>query len=244
MPKPARGSHLIDKRESAAHCRDMLVLAWLAAQSSLDIDQVEPLEAALRRHVAYVRSEIPEAEDSPLSPMLVDGFAIVTGRKELRCQAFLVKGARSVRVQGPDGRMAAEVVHVDVERRVAHLRSARPLASIGLVPAEPSPPEERKVEMDLMALVATAPGSGVVFGLLLDLGDAPELEGNLRSTLMLEKGMPVFDRQRRWLGFARAVAWDKDRSMLVPPELTRTATVQRAPSAPARPSNDRPWWAR
>lgn len=211
--------------------------------SPMDASDLERAAQLLRQHVAYLQVTRAVEEEQPLMKGDVDGWGLVTGPRELTCQAFLVEGATEIRVQGPRGVTTATVRDIDVPRRVAHLVLAEPTPSLGLAPATPSPPEERETGMDVFALVSTQPRSGVVAGALTHIGKEPWLEGHLRSSLQLTRGMPVFDSRLRWLGISRTVAWDRDRGMLIPPELTETATV--APLAPRPPAAEpeRPWWA-
>jgi hypothetical protein len=213
--------------------------------SPLETAHLEAAARRLRHHVARIVSTLPPPRGGHLSPQTVDGWGIVVGRREIRAQVFLVKDARTIRAVGPEGEVALEIVARDVERRVARLRAAAPLPAVGLHPASPCPPEARAEDMDLFALVSTRPGAGVVTGALTALGEAPHLEGNLRSTLELARGMPVFDARLRWVGLARAVAWDEDRAMLIPPELTRTPTrAAPPPEPPPDEESERPWWAK
>ncbi|MEO1337446.1 MAG: hypothetical protein AAFV29_17510, partial [Myxococcota bacterium] len=132
----------------------------------------------------------------------------------------------------------------DTPRRVALFRTEKPLASIGLKSSQPLDRDKRQVDADVFALVNTDPGAGVLQGVITQVGREPEYEGHPRTSLELSFGMPVFDAYTRWVGFARAVAWDRDRQMLIPPDkvrLARTATAAPA-AAPEKPS--RPWWAR
>lgn len=213
--------------------------------SPLVTDDLERAAAHLRHHVPHLVARMPPAPEGHLSAIVVDGWGIVTGPNEVRSQAFLVKGAQEITVEGPNGSMPVELVALDVELRVARLRSPRPMSEIGLFPAPSSTPETREEDMDLFALVSTRPGAGVVSGALTDLGETPDLEGNLRSTLALAAGMPAFDARLRWVGLARAVAWDKDKAMLIPPELTRIRTTTTARSGPLPDATpERPWWAK
>lgn len=212
----------------------------------MDTEALEALTDVLRGRVALLRSTMPEPSASAFAePMVVEGWAIVTGSNELRCQGFLVKEAKQTTVVGPSGELPARVTRLDVERRVAWLKTEQPVGTIGLEVSPRSDPKERKEGDVLLALVSTAPGAGVLSGELTDLGKATHLEGNLRSSFSLAAGMPVFDLHLRWVGLARVVAWDKDRSMLIPPELTdlsSAAAVVKPSEAPKKA--ERPWWAK
>ena len=233
----------------------MLLLSVPAARAAAP-DPIDPLDQGdlsraaqrLRGRVAYIRATLPLPEGSPFTdPRQVEGWGVVVSDREVRCQAFLVKDEVEIRVEGPEGVVEADLLALDVGLRVARLAPRRSLSSLGLRPSRPSPPEARALDMDVLALVSTQPGAGVVVGVLTALGRAPHLEGNLRSDLELAGGMPVFDTRLRWLGLARAVAWDADRSMLIPPELTEIPTATTAAAAAPPPPDEvsgRPWWAR
>lgn len=184
----------------------------------LSTSDLKKAEAILRTHVASVSATLAREKGSPFSePLTVDGWAVVTAEGRLACQAHLVKGATEVVVRGPAGSSHARILSLSLERRVAHL--AADTQSMGLVPATPSPTASRKPAMDVIALVSTLEGAGVVVGQLLEL-EGEHLEGNLRASLELKWGMPIFDGHLRWLGLARTVAWDADKLLFVPPELT------------------------
>lgn len=216
----------------------------LSPVNANDLDRAALL---LRQHVAYLRARTPVSESQPLLAGEVDGWGVVTGAHEITCQSFLVEGATEIRVEGPTGVIEATVRDVNTALRVAHLDLRDSAASVGLQVATPSPTEAREPGMDVFALVSTRPRAGVVTGALTHLGEEAWLEGNLRSSLELARGMPVFDGRLRWLGISRTVAWDRDRAMLVPPELTlsgatRTATAAAVPPPPGE-APERPWWA-
>lgn len=218
-----------------------------APLSPLDTEDLSRAAKLLRSRVAYLRSSLPVPDGQPLVGGEVDGWGLITGPKEVTCQAFLVKDASTILVHGPAGHLSARVVALDLGLRVARLRLSAEASRIGLRAAAPSPPESREVGMDVLALVSTRPEAGVVAGVLTELGEAAHLEGNLRSDLKLMRGMPVFDTRLRWIGLARAVDWDKDRAMLIPPELAAKAsssTVSLAPRPRPGEAAERPWWAR
>lgn len=209
-----------------------------------DTDDLDRAARRLRRHVAYITAALKTDEDDPLEPETADGYALATGPRALVCQAFLVKDAEKIQVEGPKGTLEVEIEALDVDVRVARLVSKEPLASVGLYPATESPASDREVGMDLIALVSTLPGASVVSGELTELGDGVGLDGNLRSSLRLTRGMPAFDTRLRWVGLARVVAWDPDRSLLIPPELTRIEKKAPRAEPPPAAEPERPWWAR
>lgn len=198
----------------------------------------------LRRYVAYVTVEVARAPGQPLSEPARTGYAVPWTANRLAVLCFLVENARSVRVQGPDGGLSAEVILYDIEHRVAILETPAPLARIGLAPVTPVGTAELRVGETVFALVSTLPNAGVVDGVVTEIGRAPELEGHPRIDLVLTHGMPVFDARARFVGYARAVGWDRDRRMLVPPD--KVTGAQTATSARGVPpsSKARPWWGR
>ena len=158
--------------------------------------------------------------------------------------AQLCTDASSVQVIGPKGRLAAKVRLLDLERRVALLRTEAPLARVGLEVSRPLAVDERTEDAEVFALVNTDPGAGVVHGVITQVGQEPEYEGHPRTTLDLSFGMPVFDAYARWVGYARTVAWDRDRHMLIPPDKITLARTSTAPRVKAPETPKRPWWAR
>lgn len=230
----------------------------------LDTSAMEKAAVILRQKVAYLRATKP-IEIEGVDPEMVDGWAVVTSTHAIACQWFLVKDAELIEIVGPTGTATATFETGDGWRRWAMLRVDRPLHQIGLYPAAPSPVDAREVGMDVFALVATDPGAGLVFGTLTETSDKPYLEGNIRADLALRRGMPAFDAHLRWMGLSRTVAWDRDPTLLVPPEVVLerrrgNPTEGRegigesiedldrsrlpAPWPPRDGESDRPWWAR
>ncbi|MBX2810613.1 MAG: hypothetical protein KTR25_02335 [Myxococcales bacterium] len=201
----------------------------------------------LRPYVADIDVTHPPPEGQPLSNAISSGWCVVSGQAELSCQALLVHGAIDIQVKGPTGRITAELTQYNLNQRWAKIRTHKSVTTIGLLPARPSPETERVSGMDIFALVHTEPNAGVLAGVLLDMDPLNESEGYIRSDLQLKKGMPVFDKHLRWLGISRSSVWDKDRTLLIPPEMTTNSTVSitvsSPPTTPPKP-NSRPWWAK
>lgn len=206
--------------------------------------ELDQLAQVLRRRVAYfeVKAKAPE---SPLSPEPINGWGAPIDENLVVILAHVVKDATSVTVIGPTGRTSAEVVLIDLERRVAIVKTKRPVKAIGLEVVRPSPPAERKTDMNVFALVSTDEHAGVVHGVITHTGEMKEYEGHPRVDLRLAGGMPVFDDRARYIGFSRVVAWDADRYMIVPYEMIVSArTSTGAAASPAAQTPRRPWWGK
>ena len=197
----------------------------------------------LRRYVAHITAEVAR-EDSVLSEPARTGYAVPWTDHLLAVLCFTVEDAKRIRVQGPDGSLFAKIILYDAERRVALLETTDPLSKIGLVPVSRVKTSELKVEQPVFALVSTLEEAGVVDGVITDLGEEPELEGHPRTDLLLTHGMPVFDDRARFIGYARAVAWDRDRQMLVPPDKISAAQAATHARDAKKTSSERPWWGR
>ncbi len=215
--------------------------------SGLLTNDMDELASILRTRVATLDLTIKPREDMLVDPVRVV-FGIVVDARTVATVAQLCVDAETIVVQGPKGRLPGRIRLVDLERRVALVRTDRPLSDIGLVVSKPLAPQDRREYADVFALVNTDPGAGVLQGVLTQVGRQPEYEGHPRTSLVLSFGMPVFDGYTRWVGYARTVAWDNDRQMLIPPDkvrLARTSTAMSdrpSSSAPEKPT--RPWWAR
>jgi len=209
------------------------------------IGRMNELAVALRSHVAALDVGIAKEKDQPLLEEAREGYAVVWGPTTLACLSFLVEDATTIDVVGPRGKLAAKVTLYDVERRVALLETQKPLATIGLVPAEKAPAASRGRDEILFALVGTNVEDNVISGVIVDDGSAAELEKHPRISLQLALGMPVFDPLVRFVGYARAVSWDKDRGMIVTADHVLAAKTATTAALPARPAaSPRPWWAR
>ncbi len=211
---------------------------------SLVSRDMDALSSVLRRHVAYLTIE-PKRGDSPISPVARNAYAAVLEPQRLVALAHLVDDADAIHVKGPKGSLVAKVVLMDKKRRVAILETTAGLDTIGLFPA-PRSTAERKIDMELFALISTEGESGVLHTVLTHKGDIPEYEGHPRIDLKLTAGMPVFDDRAHLFGYSRVLAWDSDRFMVVPLEkvdAARTSTgAAAAPPPPKAP--EKPWWAR
>lgn len=213
---------------------------------AFDTSDLDAMARVLRTHVAYVRARARPSPDQPLVPDTITGYGAVWGPREVVTLPHLVQDAARITIVGPQGSSPARRVRSDVDQRVAVLRTERPLAALGLAPAARSPPQERRVDMSLFALVSTDEVAGVVNGVLTELGVMPEYEGFPRTSLVLSHGMPIFDAYARLVGYSRVVAWDHDRHMLVPVE--KIEAVISSADAPKKPATaqkpESPWWTR
>ena len=211
--------------------------------SSLSTEDLNELALVLRQRVATIELDIKPQPGLLVDPIRIV-FGIVIDDKTIATVAQLCTDAAKAQVQGPKGSLPARVALLDLERRVALLRTDGSLQSIGLRASTPLTKSERQLDAEVFALTNTGEGAGVMDGVIMQVGELPEYEGHPRTSLSLTFGMPVFDAYTRWVGFARTVAWDKDTQMLVPPDkvrLARSSTVTRV-AVPEKPK--RPWWAR
>ena len=211
-----------------------------SALSTTDLDALAPV---LRTRVATLRMVIPPPPGQLSDPERIV-FGVVVDPRTVATVAQLCKGATEIEVIGPKGRLKAKMPLIDMERRVALIRTGKPLIDIGLVVSPPLAVKDRQENAEVFALVSTSPGAGVMHGVITQVGLQPEYEGHPRTTIDLAAGMPVFDAYTRWVGYARTVAWDRDRRMLIPPDKVTLARTSTAPSAPAVEKPKRPWWAR
>lgn len=206
------------------------------------VASMDALAIRLRRHVAEVEVVLPA--EPPLSAEERSGYAAILGPSTLACLGPLVNGAARVEVRGPGGALHATVRLVDLERRVAILESEAPLARVGLEVPEAAPLSSLALDAPIFAMVATSKEAHVMNGVILDAGEAPELEGHPRISLRLEQGMPVFDDRARLLGYARTGALDKDRALIVTLAHVREARTASASATPRASASSRPWWAK
>lgn len=212
---------------------------------TLDLSDAELMVGVLRRHVAYVIAEVTPPPDQPLAETERTGFGVAIGPDEVATLAFNVEKARRVTIRGPSGSpLPGKVVLYDVKRRVAVVKTDAPLARAGLVAPRRMPPAERALDTEVFALVSTRAGSGVVQGVITEVGDDEAFEGHPRISLTLQAGMPVFDNRARLMGYSRVVAWDTDRHMIVPVEMIAAAKTATATPAKGEARGERPWWAR
>lgn len=215
---------------------------------AFQLEDQEKLARVLREHVAELEVEVPRRPDAPLEDDRRDGYGVVLEPRRLAVLSFIVEDALRVSVRGPTGRaLEGKVVLFDQERRVAIVETARPVSEVGLVPAAISPIEGRQVDLVVFALTNTGPEATVVQGVITHVGDEPEYEGHHRVDLELNLGMPVFDDRARFVGYARQVAWDRDKRMLITPEqirAARTATGAKDRAGARGSQATRPWWGR
>lgn len=242
----------------------MTAALWLAAllsvaarppasfepQRSYDPLNAVDQEAMARRlllHVALLEIEISDKDMTVWGENPRTGYGAVIAKDRIVCLSTLLQGASKITIVGPKGRQSATVLLKDDKRRVAILKPEGDLQQSGLYPTMGSVPlAERKVDMTAFALVSTLDLAGVSQGVLTHRGVLREYQGHPRIDLKLIRGMPVFDRRARLLGYSRVVAWDVDRYMLISPEQIQSArTSTAAPQRPTRQRNDkRPWWGK
>lgn len=203
----------------------------------------EALAAELFTRVAYLEVSVERDPDQPAMPARRDGFGAVIAPRRVAALSFVVEKAARVRVNGPKGHLDGAVILEDVERRVAIVETKEPLSKIGLFPSETVPAAGFERNATVFALVSTTGQAGVVNGVVTAPVADPGLDGHLKISMKLAYGMPVFDTRARLVGYARAVAWDAFKDLLVTTEMieaARTATAaatRRAtdPEPPTRP---------
>jgi hypothetical protein len=225
-----------------------LLLLLLAQWDPQRAEHLDQLGALLKRHTAYLEVKVKSEPRQPLAEKERNGFGVVLEDKLVATSYFVVDKAERVFVIGPERRkIEGRIVLADVQRRIALIRTDTSLATTGLAPAKILEKADRKPEADVFALVSTLDFAGVVHGIMTDTGSSPEVEGHPRTTLELYYAMPVFDAELRFVGFARTVAWDRDKTLLVPPDMiteARTATTAAAKQAKEPRKETRPWWAK
>jgi hypothetical protein len=217
------------------------------AYSANDTRDLEEIIGILKTHVAYVTFESKDADSGPLEAERHDAFGAVLDENKIVIHALFLSGAQKIRIEGPSGKSTeARIILSDPERRVAILESRRPLKELGFKPVTVSPKTSRKVDDEVFALTTTNEEAAVMHGVFVYVGDEVEYGGHSRIDLKLARGAPVFDSRLRLVGFARAVSWDKDRQMLITPEMiseARTATGA-AKVSPAIDPSLKPWWSK
>lgn len=227
-----------------------------------ELGDLEAIMAVLKKHVAYVKIEAINAESGPLEPEQRDGFGVPIDDRKIALLAHLLTDAKKITVQGANGRETeAKIVLYDLERRVAILEAARPLRDLGLIAPEVAPKPTRKLDEEVFALTTTGDDAAVLHGVFVYVGEEEEYGGHSRIDLKLERGMPVFDRTARFIGYSRNVAWDKDRQMLITPEMIKEARTATGAASETRRGNDprrshpgamdsrrsqdaKPWWSK
>lgn len=215
------------------------------AFDATSIADLDALARLLHARVALLEVDLKSRPDEPAHDPNREGYAVALDAHHLAALSFLLEDATAIRVVGPKGKaIRAHLALRDEERRVAILETTNSVAEIGLVPIEVAPLASRHADEDVFALTNTTPEGGVVHGVLIYVGNEPEYGGHHRLDLTLDHGTPVFDDQARFVGYSRTVAWDRDKRMLITPEMisaarTATGAVERPP-----PTNARPWWSR
>ena len=216
-----------------------------------EMRDLEAILPVLKKYVAYVRVEAKAKDSGPLEGEERDGFGVVLDQNKIALLCFITTDADKITVEGTNGkRSEAKVVLYDAERRVAILESKLPLKTLGLEPAPIAPKDARKLDGEVFALTTTGIEAAVLHGVFTYVGDEEEYGGHSRVDLLLERGMPVFDHAARFVGFSRNVAWDKDRQMLVTPEMIRDARTSTGAATMKSPANEpqqpakKPWWSK
>ncbi len=210
------------------------------------VDQ-EAMARRLLLHVALLEIQINDSSMTVWGENPRTGYGAVIAKDRIVCLSTLLEGASKITIVGPKGRQSAKILMKDEQRRVAILAPDGSLDASGLYPVTAMVPlGQRKVDMTAFALVSTLELAGVSQGVLTHRGVLREYQGHPRIDLKLTRGMPVFDRRARLLGYSRVVAWDTDRYMLISPEQIRSArTSTAAHPPPAQQKNDkRPWWGK
>jgi len=226
----------------------MMLLLLLASQwDPQRAEHLDQLGDLLKKHTAYLEVKVKADPRQPLAEKDRNGFGVVLSDDLVATNYFVVEHAEQVFVVGPKRiKVEGKIILADAKRRVALIRT-HSLAATGLIPAQPLLKKDRKLDADVFALVSTLELSGVVHGEITDVGTAEEVGGHPRISLELFSAMPVFDAELRFVGYARTVAWDQNKSLLIPPEMIKaaqTATTAAAKKASERQKDPRPWWAK
>ncbi|HJL43220.1 MAG TPA: hypothetical protein RMG48_18075 [Myxococcales bacterium LLY-WYZ-16_1] len=210
------------------------------------LDDLARIPAMLRARVAVVELQLQEVRDLPLLPERRTFYGVPIGPHRVACVAQFLEHGKAAVLKGPEGRAPAFIEVDDRERRVAVLRSERPVADLGLMVPAPLPKDERVEDASVFALLDPGPDGTAVSGVIQDPGVRPELDHLPVSTLQLKLGMPVFDEHFRWVGLARTVGWDVQPGLLIPPELVEQARTEaaRTQNPPAPEAQRPPWWTR
>jgi hypothetical protein len=225
----------------------MLLLLLASQWDPQRTEHLDQLGDLLKKHTAYLEVKVKADPRQPLAEKDRNGFGVVVRDDLVATNYFVVEHAERVFVVGPKRtNVEGKIVLADVKRRVALIKTPS-LADIGLIPAKQLSKRERKEDADVFALVSTLDFSGVVHGQITDVGSSPEVEGHPRTSLELYYAMPVFDAELRFVGFARTVAWDREKALLIPPEMIKaaqSATTAAAKKASEPQKDPRPWWAK
>jgi hypothetical protein len=220
-----------------------------SANTTRDLEALLPI---LKKYVAYVHIEVEASEGGLVGGDERDGFGIVLDANKIALLSFLATDAKKITVEGTNRKTSeAKVVLYDVDRRVAIIESKTPLKDLGLEPAPVAPKETRKLDGEVFALTTTGLEAALLTGVFVYVGDEQEYGGHSRIDLKLERGMPVFDATARFVGYSRNVAWDKDRQMLITPEMIKAArsstsaeSLNRGSREKTEKQNAKPWWSK
>ncbi len=215
--------------------------------ASLDLEVSNANAAKLRSRVVFIESTLKIDPEQPLLPDKATGYGVALSSRRIVALSFLVQGAQSIQVSGPQGSLPAQVILYDVERRVTILETAQDLKTIGLEAIQTAGPTAWEADAEVFALTSNLEGATVLSGVVLVDPDYPKFPGLLRTTLKLGAGMPIFDGKLDFLGYARTVTWDQDPLMFVGmPVINAAMTATRAAAQPRkkREKPPRPWWAK
>ncbi len=212
----------------------------------MELDDMIALGQVLRQQVAYIEVEVDLGPGEEAMDETRDGFGIPVRENQIAVMSFIVDKAKKVTVRGPkDGLLQAKVILSDVVRRVAILETTGPVTKVGLTVPKRAMQADLQEAQSVFALQSTRGEPVATAGWLLSKGQEHLYDGLPQTSLILSYGMPVFDKQARFVGYARTVHWDVEKRLIVPPEIiTEARTATAAAPADAEPKHQHPWWAK
>lgn len=215
------------------------LLAFAAPVEPLSLDDMARAAQRLAPYVARV-DVWPAESELILTANRRWQYGVPWSEDLVVVNASLLEEPKRLEVRGPEGVSAATLVRLDLERRVAFLRTEQPLRALGLKPPAPAlRPDEGAQIISPLGFGRDATAVSGVLGVA-----RPEFEGFLPSSLKLQLGAPVFDLQLGFVGLSRTVAWDKDPTLLIPPALMAEVFHAADPEPePVDPTPAPPWWA-
>ena len=192
----------------------------LRTYDPMSISDMDLLASRLRPHVAHVTAVEKTPKGQPMAPNPRDGFAIVLDKHHVAMLSVILQNTESPKIHGPVGKpVDAKVVELDMEKRVAILRTESDLSKQGLSGASPSPHKTWKEGLSIFSILSTIGEPAVMDMLLTHTGNEDGYQDTPRLDRQLNHGMPVFDSQARFVGYSRAILWDWDKQLIVPNQI-------------------------
>lgn len=193
--------------------------------------------ARLVPQVALVDVEVAQTDRAIIEATRREAFALVVAPAALLVLGPYVEDAKTVTVRGPKGApLPARVLVRDDELGLAVLTVDAPLDTLGLAPSLRRPVDDLlEVGEAVTTVSVVGPEAVVQDGVVLFDGTEPEDLGVARTTLVLERGRPAFDRWGRPIGVGRSRVIGKDLTEVFTPKVWIPfvdAALARAPAAP------------